>query len=110
MISAKRFSLLKSIMPLVFAGAVFAQLPPDTMPSKEPEDIKLPNGKSQKNEILKADHAKNLQDIQRIIELSTEVQKNLEKNEQFVFSLEDLKRLDEIEKITKRVRSRMKRF
>ena len=33
---------------------------------KEPEDIRLPSGKMQKDEILKADHEKTLEDAARL--------------------------------------------
>ena len=76
----------------------------------EPEDIKLPNGKNQKDEILKADHRKNVSDADRLIELSQQLKEALEKNTEHVLALDDLKRLDEIEKLAKRIRSRIRRF
>jgi hypothetical protein len=73
-------------------------------------EIKLPNGKNQRDEILKADHKANLEDTDKISQLAKELHENLERNKGFVFSLEDVKKTEEIEKISKRIRGRMKRF
>ena len=87
------------------------QQPPGSLPPREPADeLKLPNGRSQKDEMLKADHLKNIEDAQKLVQLSEQIKTTLEKNDRFVLSLEDIKRLDEIEKITKRLRSRLRRY
>lgn len=96
----------------VLTGAfLFAQLPsPPTPadPEKVPE-VRLPNGKLQKDEILKAEHAKNLEDARQLSRLADELEVELKKNTQYVFSLSTIKKTEEIEKIAKRIRSRMKR-
>lgn len=86
---------------------LLSQLPAD--PAKPPDDPRLPNGKLQSEEILKAEHKRNLADLQSILKLAGEIQSELEKTEHHVLSIANLKRLDEIEKITKRLRSRLKR-
>jgi len=104
----KRASLL-----LVFVlTAVLAQLPPDASNSPRREDapVRLPNGKLQSDEILKDDYKKNLKDAQELIDLANSLKMSLEKNEQHVLSLGDIKKTEEIEKIAKRVRSRMRRY
>jgi hypothetical protein len=78
-------------------------------PGHEP-DRKLPNGKSQNEEILKAEYARSLKDAQQLVELSQSLQSDLTKETSQVLSLGDLKKLDEIEKIVKRIRGRMRRF
>ncbi len=83
---------------------------PEPLPRHDPAEVKLPNGKSQKDEILKADFEKNIADAQKLVELSKELEKTLETNTRFVLSIEDLKRLDEIEKTARRIRSRLKRY
>ncbi len=98
-----------------FTLAVFLFLAPgfgqDPAPGlQSPHDQTLPNGKSQKDAILKADHEKNLADAQLLIDLAEELKTSLEKNTRFVLSVAELKRLDEIEKVARRVRSRMKRY
>ena len=79
------------------------------LPSQEP-DIKLPSGKSQKEAILKADHEKSLEDAAKLLQLSEEVQAELEKNDRHIVSLGTLKKLNEMEKLVKRIRSRLKRY
>jgi hypothetical protein len=98
------------ILPLLLTCTVLAQDTHFPAPPRPAEDVKLPNGKSQKDAILKADHDKNIEDADRLADLTAGLKKALEKDTQYVLSLEDLKKLDEIEKITKRMRSRMRRY
>lgn len=72
--------------------------------------MRLPNGKKQVDEILKDDYEKNLQDARDLSSLARSFEEDLEKNDAFVFSLSSLKKLDDMEKLTKRIRGRMKRF
>jgi hypothetical protein len=87
---------------------------PKSVPLQEaddkPKDVRLPNGKVQTDEILKDDYAKNLKDARDLTGLARGLEEDLEKNEAFVFSLTTLKKLDDMERLTKRIRSRMKRF
>lgn len=73
-------------------------------------DVRLPNGKRQVDEILKDDYEKNLKDARDLTGLARSLEEDLEKNDAFVFSLSSLKKLDDMEKLTKRIRGRMKRF
>jgi hypothetical protein len=81
---------------------------PQLGPQQPPKDVILPNGKSQANEILKADHRKNLEDAETLVKLSQELKTSLQKNGSYVFSIADLKKAEEIEKIAKRIHSRLK--
>ena len=78
--------------------------------SGDTADPKLPDGRSQKEEILKADHEKSLQDAGELMKLSEELKIDLEKNDRHVLSVATLKKLDEMEKLVKRIRGRMKRY
>lgn len=71
---------------------------------------KLPNGKSQMDEILKADHAKSLQDLRQITELSLALAAEMERDTSHVLSLGGIRKTEEIEKLAKRVRGRMQKF
>src|SRR5689334_20063906 len=75
----------------------------------EPED-KLPSAKSQREEILKSEYAKSLKDAAELSKLAEDLKSELEKNDAHVLSVSALKQLDTIEKLTKRIRSRLKRF
>jgi hypothetical protein len=78
-------------------------------PAAQDDGPRLPNGKSQRDAILKADHEQNLKDVARIEELAEELKQELEKNDRFVVSMSSLKKTDEIEKLVKKVRSRLRR-
>ena len=52
---------------------------PEGTGSSIPADQRLPNGKSQKEEILKADHEKSLDDAGKLMELTEELKIELEK-------------------------------
>ena len=92
------------------AVAASAQPPnPQTDPLHE-KDLKLPNGKSQKDEILKADRERNIEDARALAKLTEALSAEIEKNDRFVLSIPTLKKLDEAEKLVKRIRGRMKRY
>jgi hypothetical protein len=77
---------------------------------KESEDVRLPSGKMQKDEILKADHAKTLEDAAALSKAAEDLKIELEKTDRHVLSVGTLKQLDNIERLTKRIRSRLKRY
>ena len=72
-------------------------------------DVRLPDGKSQREEILKADHAKDLADARALVELAGDLQRELEKNDRHVLSVASIRKTEEIEKLAKRIRSRLRR-
>jgi hypothetical protein len=94
------------------ASLLSAQEPPGVEPpvATRPDDIRLPNGKKQRDAILKADYEQNVKDAQTLVAHVKDFQRDLEKSDEYVLSLGLLKQLDDIEKITKRIRGRMRRF
>jgi len=74
----------------------------------EEEDVTLPNGKSQKEEILKAEHRQNIKDAADLAELAEQLKIDLEKNDRYVLSIATLKKTDDIEKLAKRIRARLR--
>jgi hypothetical protein len=88
-------------------------LPLQTPSRREPEeppgagDVRLPNGKSQREEILKAEYEKSLKDAAALIDLAEQLKADLEKNDRHVLSIATLKKTEEIEKIAKRIRTRL---
>jgi hypothetical protein len=82
---------------------------PATLERQADGDIKLPNGKSQKDEILKSEHAQNIKDAQDLVDLAQQLRESLEKNDRYVLSLSDLKKTEDIEKLAKKIRGRMRR-
>jgi hypothetical protein len=73
------------------------------------EPARLPNGKLQRDEILKAEYEQNLTDARDLVDLSKSFELDLEKSDRFVLSVGLLKKLDDMEKLTRRIRGRMKR-
>ncbi|MBZ5595863.1 MAG: hypothetical protein LAP39_26785 [Acidobacteriia bacterium] len=99
------------ILPAALLIPLLAQHPANQLPEPErSSDVRLPNGKLQKDEILKHDHEKSVQDAAQLIDLAESLKRELEKDDTHVLSLSSLKKTEEIEKIAKRIRSRLKRF
>lgn len=94
-------ALLAPAVPLVFAQR--------DLPTAD-RDVRLPNGKSQREEILKADHEKDLKDAATLIELAGQLKQELEKNDRHVLSVSSLRKTEEIEKLAKRIRQRLRRY
>ena len=80
--------------------------PPHLPPTTDGE-VPIPNGKSQQDEMLKADHQKDLKDAAQLIELAEQLKQELEKNDRHVLSISSLKKTEEIEKLAKRIHSRL---
>jgi len=96
-----------AILIALGAALVFAQLPPGR---EEPPDFRLPSGKSQREEILKADHEKSLRDAADLVKAAEDLKVELEKNDRHVLSVSSIEKTEKIEKLAKRIRSRLKRY
>jgi hypothetical protein len=93
------------------AWLAFAQRGGRGAAAQEPQqDVQLPSGKSQRDEILKAERDQNLKDAAQLVDLSQQLQQELEKNDRYVFSLNTLKKTDEIEKLARKIRSRVRHY
>ncbi len=92
----------------LLAGALlWAQLPRGV----DREDPNAPKLKrEQVEELLKSDHKKSLEDADQLIKLGEELKIELEKNDRHVLSVKAYKKTEEIEKIARRIRGRMKRY
>lgn len=98
------------VLPFVLALAIPAQPPPlHPRPGEEPEEVRLPNGKLQRDEILKADFQKSLEEARELSKLADELKLALEKNDRYVLSIGTLKKTEEIERLARRIRDRLKR-
>jgi len=97
-----------ALVGLILATLVFAQT--RRLPDDQEEDRQLPSGKSQQEEILKADHEKSLKDASRLVDLSQQLKTELEKNDRHVVSVTSIKNTEEIEKLAKRIRGRLRRY
>ena len=99
------------LFPLLSMGLLFSQHEAGRREpqSDSPRDVKLPNGKSQREEVLKADYEKTLQDAAQLVKLSEELQDDLIKEDRHVLSLASLKKAEDIEKLAKKIRTRLKK-
>lgn len=80
------------------------------IPEGEKPEPALPGGKNQKDEIVKADYRKSLEDSRELVRLAEELRSELEKNDRYVVSVGAIKKTEDIEKLAKRIRGRMKRY
>ena len=108
----RRGALVCSCFGLMSLAPASADRPQEPVPpgaSRDaPEDIRLPNGKMQRDEILKAEHEQNIKDAGQLLELAESLKADLEKNDRFVLSLGTLKKTDDIEKLVRKIRSRLR--
>jgi hypothetical protein len=74
-----------------------------------PQETRLPNGKLQSDEILRTEHQASLKDAAELADLAEQLKIDLEKNDRFVVSMGTIKKTDDIEKLAKRIRSRLRR-
>jgi hypothetical protein len=104
--------ILTATLALAAALVLQAQPPSEerNIPEAPPEDVRLPNGKLQRQEILKSDYQKSLADARALSKLADELKVDLEKNDYNVLSIATLKKVDEIDKLAKHIHDRMKRF
>jgi hypothetical protein len=100
------------VLLLSLALALTAQQnPPErTLPPEAPEEVRLPNGKLQREEILKSDYQKTLEDARALSKLADELKADLEKSDYNVLSVGTLKKTDDIDRLAKRIRDRLRRF
>lgn len=84
-------------------------LPAQSPSIKDEPDVTLPNGKSQKDEIIRVDYERNLRDAGELARLSEEIKDDLEKGDRYLVSLKTLKKLDDVEKLSKDIRRRLRR-
>src|SRR5262249_52237986 len=93
------------------ALAASAQIPdgPRPAPNEKEPDLRLPNGKRQIDEILKSDYKQNLKEAHELSELASSFETELQKTDKFVLSLSMLKKLDDMERLVKRIRGRIRK-
>ncbi len=101
--------LLAATLAILIAMASWAQRAEDRVPRQReregPEELKIKT-----EDILKEDHKKSLQDAAELVKLAEDIKADLEKNDRHILSVATLKKTEEIEKIARRLRSRMRKF
>src|SRR5947209_16643283 len=97
---------------LLSVAASLAQLPDQNPqqhpPEPEPEDDKLPNGKSRRDLMAASDHKEAVKDAAQLVALANEIKADLDKAGAYVVPLATVKKTEEIEKLARRIRGRLK--
>lgn len=108
---SRRYGVFGALVVLLHADQPNQQdaVPPGHIPPAESPGLRLPNGKLQRDEILRVDYEQNVKDAAELSQQVSAFQLELEKSDRYVLSLALLKKLGDIEKLTKRIHSRMKR-
>ncbi|HUA87117.1 MAG TPA: hypothetical protein VMB85_24845 [Bryobacteraceae bacterium] len=104
-------------LTLVLFCGCFAQTRPQPTPN-EPDPLivthagepTLPNGKTQKEMIVKDDYKKNLADSAELARLAEELKSDLENGDKYVVSVKAMKNAEDIEKLAHNIKSRLKRY
>ena len=66
--------------------------------------------KSQREEIIKADHKKNVEEAIALAKVAEELKLDLEKGDRNIVSVKNIKQTEEIEKLARSIRGRLKRY
>ena len=103
-----RVFCLLAVTGALMLGQDPLDLPP-VAPPGQPRDLKLPDGKSQRDEIVKADYKRNLQDAAELVELSREIRDELQQSDAYIGPLKTVKKLEDLEKLSRNIRGRLKR-
>ena len=87
-----------------------AQVPPAGRGPVPDADTKLPNGKSQREEIIKEDYKKNVEEAAALAKLAEDLKSDLAKSDHNIVSVKNIKQTEEIEKLARSIRGRLKRY
>ncbi len=105
---SRRTALGAVLVPIAFQQ----QEPPDArrpFPDHDPnEDTKLPNGKSQKDAISKQAHEEALKEVDSLIQLAEDLRDELKRSSEFVVSVSSVHKTEEIEKLARHIRGKLK--
>ena len=84
------------------------RVPPLPGHEKPDEDRKLPDGKSQNDAIAKQNHKQALKDANDLISVAEQLRDELQKAGDYVVPVSCMKKTEEIEKLARRIRGRLK--
>ena len=99
-------------LPVFTALAALAQqpgIPPD--PALTPASPTNPGLRRQQRDALsKQDYKDNVRDAAELVKLSQGLQASIERNGSFIVDANDIRSAEQIEKLAKNIRARLKRF
>ncbi len=108
--ASRRAAVLTFIASTLLAGQQEQQQPDRNLPipPNPSEDQKLPNGKSQKDAIAKEQHEQALKDANDLISVAQQLRDELQKAGNYVVPVASVKKTEEIERLARRIRGRLK--
>ena len=101
-------SRLRFLLPVLLLLPLAAQYPRPPHETSEERDARLPDGRDRKEAIAKEAYQASLDDSKKLVALADELKAELEKNDRYVVSMTAIKKTEEIEKLAKRIRGRLK--
>lgn len=105
------FALLLESAAIVAGAQDPLEQDPHHLPLPNPhehEDERLPNGKSQRDAIAESEHKQALKDAQNLVDLANEIKADVEKAGNYVVPLATVKKTEDVEKLAKKLRARLK--
>ncbi len=93
-------------MPAIAQQSPTNERPP--IPADPDEDLKLPNGKSQKDAVAKQAHEDALKEVESLIHLAEDLRDELKRSSQYVVAVSSVRKTEEIEKLARHIRGKLK--
>ena len=102
---------------LAAAWSAFAQFPqdvpgqppfPESGSRDKPDDSKLPNGKSRADAIAADEHKKAIKEADELVQEAEKLRDDIKSAGKFVVPLTAVRRTEEIEKLAKKIRGRLR--
>ncbi len=110
-LNKKRAAAVAALCLFVLQAGAVPQVPQDPtlqLPDlHDNEDHKLPNGKSQKDAVAKSEHDKALKEANDLLVLAQQLKDEIQKAGDHVVPISSVKKTEEIEKMARRIRSRL---
>jgi hypothetical protein len=105
------------VAAIAAAWSAFAQFPQDVpgqppLPEhggrNKPDDAKLPNGKSRADAIAADEHKKAIKEADELVQEAEKLRDDIKNAGKFVVPLSAVRRTEEIEKLAKKIRGRLR--
>ncbi len=97
--------ILAAVMAFAAAGPAAPQSGPADMTTR-----RMPDGRTQAEVVLQHEHRQALEEAAELLKLAEELKADLEKNTHHILSLDSIRTTEEIEKLAKKIRKRLKRY
>lgn len=78
--------------------------------ARDSSQRRMPDGRMQSEHILQQDYDQSRGDVAELLRLAEELKGEFDKNDYHVLSVDALRKAEHIEKLAKRIKTRLKRF